>query len=57
MAMNELLPRIDKMIYLMRHEYSGGDVGVWDEEIKLLMDCREMLVKLFMLPAENDNGS
>jgi len=57
MAMNELLPRIDKMIYLMRHEYAGGDVGVWDEEIKLLMDCREMLVKLFMLPAENDNGS
>ena len=55
--MNKLLPRIDKMIYLMRHEYAGGDVGVWDEEIKLLMDCREMLVKLFMLPAENDNGS
>jgi len=50
--MNELLPRIDKMIYCMHHEYAGGDVGVWDEEIKLLVDCRQMLVKLFMLPVE-----
>jgi hypothetical protein len=56
MAMN-LIPRIDKMIYCMRHEYDGGDVGVWDEEIKLLMDCREMLVKLFMLPAETGDES
>jgi len=47
-----LIPRIDKMIYCMSHEYFGCDHGDWDEEIKLLMDCREMLLKLFMLPVE-----
>jgi len=51
--MNGLIPRIDKMVYCMSHEYVGCDAGYWEEEIKLLMDCREALVKLFMLPVEN----
>jgi hypothetical protein len=41
----------------MSHEYAGCDVGDWEEEIKLLMDCREALVKLFMLPVEKGNES
>ena len=53
--MKQLLPRIDKMIYCMTHEYSGCEEGNWDEEVKLLMDGREMLMKLFMLPTENSN--
>jgi len=54
MAMN-LIPRIDKMLYCIRHEYFGYDHGDWDEEEKLLVDCREMLLKLFMLPVGDGN--
>ena len=52
-----LIPRIDKMIYCMSHEYAGCTDGDWDEEITLLMNCRKMLLKLFMLPVEKDDES
>lgn len=50
-----LIPRIDKMIYCMSHEYFGCDHGDWDEEIKLLVDCREAVVMLRKLLVENGN--
>lgn len=53
--MSGLIPRIDKMIYCMSHEYFGCDHGDWDEEIKLLMDCREAVVMLRRLLVENGN--
>jgi hypothetical protein len=55
MGMKGLIPRIDKMIYCMSYEYSGCDEGNWDEEIKLLVDCREALVMLRTLLVENGN--
>ena len=57
MGVKGLIPRIDKMIYCMTHEYSGCDHGEWDEEINLLMDCREALVMLRTLLVENGNES
>ena len=53
--MNGLIPRIDKMIHCMSHEYFGCDHGDWDEEVKLLIDCREAVVMLRRLLVENGN--
>ena len=55
MGMNGLIPRIDKMIHCMSHEYFGCDHGDWDEEVKLLIDCREAVVMLRRLLVENGN--
>jgi hypothetical protein len=56
-AMNGLIPRIDAMLYRMSHEYFGYDHGDWDEEEKLLVDCREAVVMLRRLLVENGNES